>query len=100
MVTARAIRRKPPRFRRRPPQTQTRVVVMGLLIVLAFLGLSARLWYLQIFLGDELRQQSIDNSTRIIPTRAPRGDIVDRRGAPLADSRQSLSLDIDANYKK
>ncbi len=92
--------RKPSRYRRASRPVEGRVFVFGLIIVVAFVGLVARLWFLQIYMGEELRQKSIDALTKSIPTRAPRGDIVDRTGKPLADSRQSLSLEVDPAYAK
>ncbi|MCX8052436.1 MAG: penicillin-binding protein 2 [Armatimonadetes bacterium] len=58
----------------------------GLVIALFFL-LIARLWYLQIVLGEELLTLSESNRIRLLRTRAPRGTILDRNGRVLATSR-------------
>jgi penicillin-binding protein 2 len=92
--------RKPPKRRRAVASMQVRVALLILFISLAFLGLMARLWFLQVHHGEELRLASEESRTRRIPTRAPRGDIKDRFGSPLADSRQSLALEIEPSYKK
>lgn len=58
----------------------------GLVIVL-FLVLIARLWYLQIAKGGELMDQSEANRRKLLRTRAPRGTILDRKGRVIATSR-------------
>jgi penicillin-binding protein 2 len=52
-----------------------------------FAILLARLWYLQIAIGDQLLADSEMNRKRLIRVRAPRGLILDRKGRVLATSR-------------
>ncbi len=52
-----------------------------------FVILIARLWYLQVAMGDELLAESKRNSSRFIRTTAPRGLVLDRKGRVLASSR-------------
>ena len=65
-----------------------------------FLVLLARLWYLQILLGEELLKSSEINRTRLLRTPGPRGVILDARGKVLADNRQSVSLLVMPDYAK
>jgi penicillin-binding protein 2 len=64
----------------------------GALILVLFLALTARLWYLQIARGDDFRDEAAANQHRRIPMRAPRGVIVDRHGVLLAANRPRLAL--------
>ena len=76
---------------------QTKLVVLFLLVLLAFVGLSARLIWLNYANGTSyqkqvLSQQRYDSS--VIPFR--RGDIVDVKGTTLATSKKVYNLVIDA----
>ena len=64
----------------------------GVVILLLFFALVARLWYLQIARGDDFRDDAAANQHRRIPMRAPRGAIVDRHGVLLAANRPRLAL--------
>lgn len=57
-----------------------------------FVTLLLGLVYLQIVKGGQYRIQGQENVIRLIPIPAPRGEVFDRNGALLADSR--LSFDI------
>jgi len=90
---------RPPDLRRAPPSRQQtkraaaqRAWGFGGLILLLFLGLAARLWYLQVARGDDFREDAASNQHRRIPMRAPRGAIVDRHGVLLAANRPRLAL--------
>lgn len=61
-------------------------IYAGICAVL-FLMLFARLWYLQIALGNKLLEDSEVNRNRLVRVRAPRGMILDRNGKVLATSR-------------
>ena len=90
---------RPPAPRHAPPsrqQTQRaaaqRAWGFGCVIVLLFLALTARLWYLQIAHGDDFRDAAAANQARRIRTRAPRGTITDRHGVLLAANRPRLAI--------
>lgn len=70
----------------------TRVRTFGVVIVLLFLGLVARLWFLQIVHGDDFRQAAEANQARRIRTRAPRGSIEDSQGVLLAANRSRFAV--------
>jgi penicillin-binding protein 2 len=64
-----------------------RIRKLAVIVIILFLILVARLWYLQIVLGEELLMQSEANRIKLIRMRAPRGTILDRKGRVLATSR-------------
>jgi penicillin-binding protein 2 len=70
--------------------------VVGLMIgVLAiFLGLTLRLIYLQIGMGEEYHRLSVNNSIRLQSVDPPRGLILDRDGMKLAENRPSFDISI------
>jgi penicillin-binding protein 2 len=71
---------------------RVRLAVTALLAVFGlFVG---RLFQLQLIQGDELRRRSEQNSVRTVRIEAPRGDIVDREGRPLATTRPAFGLEV------
>ncbi len=60
--------------------------------------LAVRLWYLQIWRGEELRAFSDRNRFKIEKLAAPRGPIFDREGVLIADSRPRFDLTITRGY--
>lgn len=60
-----------------------KIMVMGYLVIAAFLLLIMRLWQLQILQGTEYRNLSEANRLRIVNIPAPRGIIFDRNHIPL-----------------
>ncbi|MFT3718373.1 penicillin-binding protein 2 [Pseudorhodoferax sp.] len=71
-----------------------RVVVVGLVVVLAFAGLFARLVVLQVMRHDDLRAQAERNRTAVVPVAPTRGHIVDRNGVVLASNYSAYTLEI------
>jgi penicillin-binding protein 2 len=69
-----------------------RARTFGVLIGLLFLGLIARLWFLQIAHGDDFREAAAANQARRIRTRPPRGSITDRNGVLLAVNRSRFAV--------
>lgn len=70
------------------------------LIILPFLILYLRLFYLQIVKGDYFYQLSKNNWLRALPLAAPRGKILDRYGRELASNILSFNLEILPNHVK
>jgi len=66
---------------------RSRINQITVIVILAFLVLLSRLWYLQIALGKELMVAAENNATKLLRTRAPRGTILDRKGRIIATSR-------------
>lgn len=76
--------------REAPERLRRRVYVALVVGLVGLAGLLARLWYLQVLHGEELRILSDNNRIRLHRVRATRGTIVDRFGRILVDSRPSF----------
>jgi penicillin-binding protein 2 len=61
-------------------------------LVIAFLLLFVRLWYLQVIKGSELLRLSENNRIRIRENPADRGMLLDRKGRILAHNRPSFEV--------
>jgi len=66
-------------------------IAMAVIIFLAAL-LLARLWYLQIYHGDDFAKLSEINRIRIQQIAAPRGNILDRTGQPIITNRPRFNV--------
>jgi len=73
---------------------RARMVVVTAAILLAFLVLALRLFYLQIIRYDDLNEQAENNRTAIVPIVPNRGVIMDRNGVVLATNYSSYTLEI------
>ena len=73
---------------------RARVLVAGLLVLLAFCVLAARMAYLQIGKHQELQVQAESNRTAVLPVVPDRGLIVDRQGVVLASNYSAYTLEI------
>jgi penicillin-binding protein 2 len=72
----------------------TRVFGAMAVLFLCFMGLLARLWFLQVVHGDDYLAQAQHNRMRKVPLPAPRGLILDRNGKVLATSKASHSVAV------
>ena len=66
-------------------------IAMAVIIFSAVL-LLARLWYLQIYRGDDFAKLSEINRIRIQDIAAPRGNILDRNGEPIITNRPRFNV--------
>src|SRR5919106_1204300 len=73
----------------------SRLKVLAFVVVLVFVALSPRLWFLQVLAGPAHAEAARDNSLRTVMTDALRGDIVDRDGRRLVQNRLSLEVRIN-----
>ncbi|WP_342130055.1 penicillin-binding protein 2 [Hydrogenophaga sp. OTU3427] len=73
---------------------RTRVLVAGLLVLVAFGLLVARLWVLQVLRHDTLQAQAETNRTAVLPVVPHRGQILDRNGVVLATNYSAYTLEI------
>nr|WP_315244421.1 penicillin-binding protein 2 [uncultured Albidiferax sp.] len=71
-----------------------RLVAAGVVVVLAFGGVVARLAHLQITRHDDLLEQAENNRTAIVPVVPNRGLILDRNGVVLASNYSAYTLEI------
>ena len=90
-------RRRPAAQKRFTISMQRKLVVLFLIVLAAFVGLGARLFFIgrdqgQAYSMKVLSQQAYDNQT--IPYK--RGQILDSKGTVLADSQLVYSVIVDA----
>ncbi len=71
-----------------------RVIIAALLIMLALLGLSARLVQLQVIEHQHFTTLSKDNRIKLITLAPTRGLIFDRNGVLLAQNRPAYNLEL------
>ncbi len=67
---------------------------LGVLAVLGIGTIMGRLWYLQVLYGADIEQEAIRSRVRIMRQIAPRGDMLDRNGRPLAMNRPRFVVSI------
>jgi penicillin-binding protein 2 len=81
----------------RPSQhkSRLRLFVVQVMFVALFVTLFARLWYLQVFTGEEYQAKAAEQSVREIVVQPPRGLIVDAMGRPLVTNRTSWVVSVD-----
>ena len=70
----------------------SRVRLLRWPLLLLFLLLLTRLWYLQVIRGPEYRQLAEKNRIRVVRLKPLRGLILDRHGAVLADNKPDFRL--------
>jgi penicillin-binding protein 2 len=73
---------------------RTRVLVAGLLVLMAFGLVAARMVYLQVVRHDDLLAQAESNRTAVLPVVPNRGQILDRKGRVLATNFSAYTLEI------
>ncbi|WP_419919238.1 penicillin-binding protein 2 [Candidatus Poriferisocius sp.] len=78
-----------------PESLRLRLSFLGLLALLAFGALVARLWFLQVMSSEEFEVQATQNTIRLVYEPAPRGRIFDRKGNVLVDNGESLVVTVD-----
>jgi len=75
---------------------RTTILAVGFAIIFGLL--MTRLWYLQIWKGEEYREFSDRNRFKIKRLSAPRGKILDRNGRLLADNRPRFDVNFTRGY--
>ena len=73
---------------------RARVLALGVVVLLAFGLLVARLLYLQVMRHDDLAEQAESNRTAVVPIVPNRGLILDRNGVVLATNYSAYTLEI------
>lgn len=76
------------------PRVQRRFLLFTSFIVMIFVLMAMRLWYLQVISYERYNDRSIRNRTRVLSLAAPRGPIYDRDGALLVDNRPSFDISV------
>lgn len=77
--------------------SRVRVSIVGIVVVALFSTLLVRLWFLQSGPENNLKVQAVVDSTRVLQTQTPRGEILDRNGVVLVKDRASWAVTIDRN---
>jgi penicillin-binding protein 2 len=77
--------------------SRVRVSIVGVVIVALFSTLLARLWFLQSGPENNLKVQAVAESTRVLQSENPRGEILDVNGVVLVKDRASWAVTIDRN---
>jgi penicillin-binding protein 2 len=75
-------------------KASSRLKVLALLVVLMFVALSTRLWFLQVLATTKFQQEAADNSVRFVYTEPLRGLIYDDRGHELVQNQESLEVRV------
>jgi penicillin-binding protein 2 len=88
------IQRPDARPSRLTPQLALRVAVMGSVALAIFAIIFFRLWFLEVLSGDKYVAQAVGNRVRQIDVPAQRGQILDRSGNVLVDSRPSIAVQL------
>jgi penicillin-binding protein 2 len=73
---------------------RTRLLVAALCVLLAFVGIAARLGYLQVVRHDALATQAEANRVAVLPVPPDRGLITDRHGTVLANNFSAYTLEV------
>ena len=71
-----------------------RAVVMGMVVLVAFSLVVARLLVLQVERHEELAERAESNRTAVVPIVPNRGQILDRNGVVLATNYSAYTLEI------
>ena len=75
-------------------KASSRLKVLALLVVLMFVALSTRLWFLQVLATTQFQQEARDNSVRFVYSEPLRGLIKDDHGHILVQNRESLEVRV------
>ena len=71
-----------------------RLIIAFSLLILVFTIFSARLFYLQIYKGEEYRGFSEKNVLRVLELPAPRGRVFDRNGEKILYNKPSFNIRV------
>jgi penicillin-binding protein 2 len=75
-----------------PPELQRRLFAAVAVVFVAFSLIAARLWYLQVLSGPDMRSLSEHNRIRLVRVPSARGVVYDRYGDILIDNRPSYDV--------
>src|SRR4051812_39212659 len=80
--------------------SRVRVSIVGIVVVVLFSTLLARLWFLQSGSEDSLKVQAVVDSQRVIQSESPRGEIKDVNGKTLVADRASWAVTVERDLSK
>lgn len=76
-------------------RTSGRLRILALLVVVMFIALTTRLWFLQVLAADKYQHVQVTNRTRTVLTPALRGNVLDSHGNLLVRNRLSLQVQVN-----
>ncbi|MCZ4497926.1 MAG: Peptidoglycan glycosyltransferase [Marmoricola sp.] len=76
-------------------KSRLRLFVMQVMMLSLFVTLFGRLWYLQVFTGEEYQAKAAEQSLREVVVQPARGLIVDAEGRSLVANRTSWVVSVD-----
>lgn len=76
-------------------RTTLRLAIFGLCIMVAFVALFSRLWYLQVLAAPDYRQLAKENRVRFVKSEPLRGRIIDRNGVVLVENRTATAVTVN-----
>jgi penicillin-binding protein 2 len=71
-----------------------RLFVLHLVVAALLLGLTARVWYLQVKMGSQYKAQATAERVKEVIQPSVRGPIVDDVGRPIVDSHSALAVSV------
>ena len=74
--------------------SKKRLLTLFVTAIFLFFVIFCRLFYIQVFWGQDLQQKAMDQWTRDLPLTAMRGNIVDTNGNVLANSVTAYGIYI------
>jgi penicillin-binding protein 2 len=77
-----------------PSPLRSRLTVLSILVVMLFVALSSRLWYLQVLAGERYGDLAEGNRVRQVVVEAPRGRILDREGRVVVRNRAAWAVTV------
>lgn len=83
------------RFNDESQNFDVRLSVIQYVTLAVFLVIGVRFWALQVVKHEEFAKAADENRIRAIPIPAPRGNILDRNGKLLVDSRPAFNLIVN-----
>jgi penicillin-binding protein 2 len=75
-------------------RAELRLFVLRVLVVAVLATLFGRLWFLQVYAGEDYAKAASDNRIREVVDPAPRGEVYDARGVPLVRNRTALVVSV------
>ena len=79
--------------------TNARIAIFFVMLILLFSILIVKLFKLQIVMGEFLQNQVTGTTLKEITVSAPRGNILDRYGRPLAINNSSFTVNLDQSVQ-
>lgn len=76
-------------------RTVLRLAIFGICIMLAFVALFSRLWFLQVLAAPEYRELAKENRVRVVKSEPLRGRIIDRNGVVLVENATATAVTVD-----